>query len=145
MMARNRLPDECRRVRDRLERAPEKLSGHGGGAKCPDGCDSHLDSCPSCAAYAGRLHAAIGLLREHHGNVEPDAAFAGRVTAHLRQQPAAVLGWAALRLLPLSLALVLVLVWLSTQVSGTTPAQTVAQAPTDDVLTWIIETEEGAS
>jgi hypothetical protein len=105
----------------------------------------HVNECPGCARYTARLQAAQDLFRQHHGEVEPDAGFAARVAARLPRQSTVVLGWAALRLLPLSVALVLLLFLLSLWVPESTPTQTAAQAPTDDVLTWVIGTDEEAS
>ena len=64
-------------------------------------------------------------------------AFAARVVADL-PRPSPVLGWAALRLLPAATALLLVLsawVWFGTG----TPSEMVASAPTDDLVSWVLE------
>jgi len=126
---------QCRDLRVRLME----------GRDLPGALAGHLDECPDCAHYAGRFHAARDLFRQHHGEVEPDAGFAARVTARLPQQSTVVLGWAALRLLPISVALVVLLFLLSLWIPEATPTQTAAQAPTDDVLTWVIGTDEEAS
>jgi len=100
----------------------------------------HLEGCGACRAFAERLSTARQLLREHHGNVEPDAGFSSRVMAHLPNGPTEVLGWAAVRLLPATIALALVLAWFAFQ---TTPqpatTETVAIAPTEDLLAWVID------
>ena len=134
------------------------MTGHGKRVRCrdlrarlmehralPGELAGHLDGCPDCARYAARLQAARDLFRHRHGEVEPDAGFAARVTARLPQQSTVVLGWAALRLLPISVALVLLLFLLSLWIPEATPTQTAAQAPTDDVLTWVIGADEEAS
>lgn len=122
---------DCRRVRDRLmdgagERGTEMIE--------------HLDACAACAAFARRLGEAEALLRAHHAGVEPDAAFAARVVARL-PEPSELLGWAALRLLPATLALALVLTaWCVLATPG--PSSLVEETPTDDVLAWVVATEE---
>jgi len=118
----------CKRYRDDLTSA--------GGAP-GRALELHLESCDACRRYARRLSTARGLLREHHGGVEPDAAFAGRVAARLQTKPADLLGQAALRLLPACLVLVLVLGWFALRTAPTTQTQVVA--PTDDLLTWVLE------
>ena len=118
----------CNRYRDVLTSA--------GGA--PDrALERHLEACNACRRYARRLSAARTLLQEHHGGIEPDAAFAGRVAARLRTEPVDLLGQAALRLLPACLVLVLVLGWFALR-TAPTPETTVV-APTDDLLTWVLE------
>jgi predicted anti-sigma-YlaC factor YlaD len=103
-----------------------------------DGLDTHLDACLACRGYASRLATAQEMFREHHGDVLPDAGFASRVVARLPDPASEMLGWAALRLIPATLVLVLVLAWFALD----TPATTVAQetvAPTDDLVSWILE------
>ena len=78
-------------------------------------------------------------LREHHGNVEPDAAFAARVAARLPQGSAEVLGWAASRLLPATLALALVLAWFALGAAPVQPTANEDSAPTDDLVGWVLE------
>jgi len=87
---------------------------------------------------AKRLAAAQELFRRHHGNVEPDALFADRVIARLPSRSDAALGWAVARMLPATLALLLVLVWLSWQtIPVADPALEVS--PTEDVLAWVLD------
>ena len=87
---------------------------------------------------AKRRAAARELFRDHHGNVEPDALFADRVVARLPSQSEAALGWAVARILPATLALLLVLAWLSWQ---TTPVADPALevSPSEDVLAWVLD------
>ena len=102
----------------------------------------HLKNCPHCTRYAARLEAANRLLHGHHTEVEPDVRFAARVVAAL-PEPAPLLGWAALRLLPASLALVLVLsgwCWLE----APSPSALIAESPSDDLLSWVLEVAESA-
>jgi anti-sigma factor RsiW len=102
--------------------------------------EEHLNECTACARFAERLAIVHEALEDHHAGVRPDPAFAARVVARLpRQSP--VLGWAALRLLPAATALLLVLsawVFLATG----TPTELVAAAPTDDLLSWVLENGE---
>jgi len=86
-----------------------------------------------------RLERARGYFRAHHAGVEPDAAFAGRVVARLEPRTADLLGWAALRLLPATLALVLVLAWFSLRPAATTQVASADSGTSDDVLTWLLE------
>lgn len=100
--------------------------------------DEHLQECATCVRFAERLAIADEALEDHHARITPDPAFATRVVANL-PQPAPVLGWAALRLLPAATALLLVLsawAWLGSE----TPSEIVASAPTDDLVSWVLET-----
>jgi hypothetical protein len=58
-----------------------------------------------------RLAEAGRWFRAHQAHVTPDAAFATRVTARLRRDAAEDLGRVALRWLPATVALALVLAW----------------------------------
>jgi len=89
-----------------------------------------------------RLEQARGWFRRHHAGVEPDAAFAGRVVARLEPRTSDLLGWAAVRLLPATLALVLVLAWFSFRLTPSTQAASVDTASSDDILTWLLEDSE---
>ena len=97
----------------------------------------HLDSCSRCARFAERRNAARALFRSHHGNVEPDARFAERVAARLPARSDVVFGWAVARVLPATLALLLVLMWVSWRsVPAAQPLDD--PSPTEDVLTWVL-------
>lgn len=50
-------------------------------------------------------------LRAHHLELAPPTYFAQRVLARLPEDPVALLGWAALRLLPAAAAVILALGW----------------------------------
>jgi len=90
---------------------------------------------------AKRRAAARELFRDHHAHVEPDALFAERVVARLPSQSEAALGWAVARILPATLALLLVLVWLSWQ--ATPVVDPVPEtSPTEDVLAWVLDRGE---
>jgi hypothetical protein len=102
--------------------------------------DEHLKECAECFRFAERMAIAHEAFRDHHAGVRPDPAFAARVVANL-PQPSPVLGWAALRLLPAATALLLVLsawAWFGTD----TPSEMVASAPTDDLVSWVLENGE---
>ena len=98
----------------------------------------HLDGCDACTRYAARIGIARQLLREHHGNVEPDVHFANRVSARVEGQPASTLGWAAVRVLPATFALLLILAWLSWQATPDSAVSFLA-SPTEDPLGWVLD------
>jgi hypothetical protein len=99
----------------------------------------HLRDCPACVEYARRLAVASGYLRDHHAGIEPDVAFATRVVAALPKSPGLV-GRAALKLLPAALALVIVLAgWCLIDTSS--PEALLDEAPTDDLLGWVLQAE----
>ncbi len=121
---------KCREVRDQLIR--------GGGP--PAGVTEHLAGCPACERFASRLRTAQEVLREHHAGAEPDPAFAARVKARLPGSQE-LLGRAALRLLPVTLALALVLAgWCLVATPG--PRSLLAESSGDDLLTWVLEPGE---
>lgn len=104
----------------------------------------HLEKCPGCSCFAERLRLAEDLLRHHHSEIEPDAGFAGRVVAALPSSSSDLLGWAALRLLPATLALALVLtVW--ALAATPSPTSLVEQSVDEDLLTWILSSPGGGS
>lgn len=90
----------CRAFRRALDRRGPAAARAARGA-------SHLRSCPRCAALVARLEAARAALARPAPELVPPPGFAARVVAHLPRRDDA-LGWAALRLLPVSLALALV-------------------------------------
>ena len=98
----------------------------------------HVARCDACERYAARIGIARQLFREHHGNVEPDEHFAGRVAARLHVQPAPMLGWAAVRILPATFALLMILAWLSWQATSH-PASSFLASPTEDPLGWVLD------
>jgi hypothetical protein len=125
----------CRDIRDRLASSP-------GGTRSR-GLDAHLQTCPGCARVAARLDAVRQALEGHHANVEPDAGFAARVTSNLRNDPADALAWAAVRLLPATLILLAALAWIAFRTTAT-PADLLAESPTDDLLTWVVQNGNGS-
>lgn len=121
----------CSKLRDRLT-APEK-------GPLPEALQRHLQDCAACRRYVARVEAARTLLRDHRAEIEPDPGFAERVAGRLHEPSAEMLGWAAQRLLPATLALLLVLAWFT---FSATPATTYAgeePAPTEDLFTWVLE------
>jgi len=96
----------------------------------------------ACREYAGRLQAARHYFEAHHGDVKPDASFAARVAQRLNGRPAAALGWAAWRLLPATLALALLLAWFAFQTSPSPTEVSESLAPTDDLVSWLLEQPE---
>jgi predicted anti-sigma-YlaC factor YlaD len=109
------------------------------GAGEPEGViAAHLKACRACARFAGRLRVARELFREHHGDIEPDAHFAVRIAARVSTEPASKLGWAAVRLLPATIALLLVLAWVSWQATPG-PTSLFDESPTDNLLTWVLD------
>ena len=121
----------CRPVRARLMTR---------GSLPPQWVSRHLEQCDSCAGFRQRLDAVRSGLADHHGGVEPDAGFVGRVLARRPDGTAQTLGWAAARLLPVGVALALTLAWVSWSV---TVEDTLAlSAPTEDPLSWVLEEEE---
>ena len=121
----------CSKLRDRLTDP--------GGAAPSAGGEEHLQACADCRRFAARLGTARRLLREHHCAAEPDAAFAARVAQRLTDGSAEMLGWAAARLLPATLTLVLVLAWFAIRVDS--PAQVAQEAspPTDNLVSWVLD------
>ena len=103
-----------------------------------DGLDAHLAGCSGCRDYAARVRTAQRMFREHHGDVLPDAGFAARVVSRLPDPASEMLGWAALRLIPATLVLALVLAWFALDTTATTIVEETT-APTDDLVSWIVE------
>jgi hypothetical protein len=104
----------------------------------------HLEECSGCSRFAERLRLAEDLLHNHHSGIEPDAGFAGRVVAALPTSSSDVLGWAAIRLLPATLALALVLTVWALAVTPS-PTSLVEQAVGDDLWSWILDSPGGES
>jgi hypothetical protein len=91
------------------------------------------------------------LLREHHAGVEPDALFAARVLARLPRNEGWSIGWAAGRVLPVTIALAMVLM-IATAATGRLAGRTVAASSSSttsatsagggDALDWLLEGRE---
>jgi len=103
-----------------------------------DALKSHIESCAECEQFVERLETARQLFREHHSEFAPDAGFAARVSAQLPTDSTTSLRWAAVRVLPVTLALLAVLAWFS----WTAPATSIElTSPTDDLLSWVIDSD----
>jgi hypothetical protein len=102
----------------------------------------HLARCEDCRRFAERLAATRDALRAHHGNVEPDAAFAARVAARLPRSSAELLGRMAARLIPATLALVLVLAWFAYRGAPVETTTAEATVPTEDLVGWVLDVAE---
>ena len=89
-----------------------------------------------------RLDLARDYFRQHHARVEPDLEFADRVVRRLRREPAEVLGWAAMRLLPATLALAALLAWFAFEPSAMGESVEQPAAPSDDLISWVLDGPE---
>ncbi len=90
-----------------------------------------------------RLLSARAWLRDHHAGVEPDDGFADRVAARLAPvEPTAVLGWAAVRVLPATVALALALLYIAAAVPQRQPS-TMDTAPEDE-LSLLLDNQEAS-
>lgn len=115
--------------------------------------------------YEERKRAAAAWLREHHAGAAPDAGFAARVAVRLEDRSSWLLGWTAMRMLPVALASVLLLAavaWkqdvdatvesVAAVSSGTTATDTATDtaavgdepdeefvSPSEDLLTWVLD------
>jgi hypothetical protein len=124
----------CAQVRDHLV-AP-------GDGSHRAGLDQHLAGCPDCSRFHDRLELVRRTLREDRPSIEPDPGFAARVAARI-DQPAEVLAWAALRLLPAALVILIALAALIS-IADRAPAEetvtTVSSEPaSSDLLVWLAE------
>ncbi len=110
--------------------------------------EPHLQSCSPCQRFASRLGAAQQLLSSRRNDVVPDPSFAARVLSQLPGQESTatseLLGWAALRLLPMTLALLLALsVWSVS--SSPSPTVLLAEESSQDELSWVLDLGEGTT
>ena len=88
-----------------------------------------------------RLERARVYFQEHHAGVEPDSGFATRVAARLERPSTDLLGWAAWKLLPATLALAVVLAWFALRVTPGT-GSVASASPTEDPVGWILNETE---
>lgn len=97
----------------------------------------HLADCPECDRFARRLEAARHILQEPRADWRPGPEFASGVVAAL-PGGAELLGWAAVRLIPATLALAAVLAgWCL--LATPAPSELLRQTVADDPLTWVME------
>ena len=93
----------------------------------------------------GRLEEVRRRLRDRHAGIEPDAQFAARVVARLPRNAAWSIDWAALRVLPVSIAVAIVLmiaVVTTERTSDRTTASAAVSATSQsgtDPLEWLLE------
>lgn len=135
----------CNEVRNELLRRPWRDPDATSG-RSPTGLPAetaaHLRGCPACSRLAARLGQVQRDLERHHAGLEPEPGFAARVVSRL-PRPTEVLGWAAVRLLPATVALVLVLTgwcWLA----APSPSALLDDSPSDDLLAWVLDPEAEA-
>lgn len=100
--------------------------------------DQHLERCPACADFSERTRLVFEALGERRSAVIADAGFAARVVQSLPENAEDFLGWAALRALPATLALSLVLGAWCWSATGA-PATLLEESPTDDLIGWVLE------
>lgn len=96
-----------------------------------------------------RLEEFRHLMRARHAGVEPPPEFAAQVAVRLPDRDGASLAWAVWRLLPLSIAVLLVLLAVTAvrqPPAGAASSSTVASARTGelDALSWLLERGEGS-
>jgi hypothetical protein len=96
----------------------------------------HVNDCDECARFVRRLEDVERALGRHHLQVAPPSGFAGRIRTRLPRHDDA-LTWAAWRLLPATLGLVLLLSWLNLR--GQPSAEVEVADPTAAVLTWVLD------
>lgn len=92
-----------------------------------------------------RLERARAYFRDHHAGIEPDAGFADRVTARLDQNSSVLLGWAAWRLLPATVVLTALLLFLSLRTDTPSPTVALQDSADDDLLSWVLAEPENGS
>ena len=109
-----------------------------------DALSVHLAGCEDCRSLMAALDAASSMLRSRHAGVTPDTAFATRVRARLQREPAQQLATAALRMLPVTVIILLLLSWLAFTATPQVEALT-DEAPTEDILAWVLEGPEEGS
>jgi predicted anti-sigma-YlaC factor YlaD len=101
----------------------------------------HLEDCPACRRYVERAAAAKRYFEEHRSDAVPDAGFVARVAERVNGRTAGAIGWAAMRLLPATAVMAVILAWFAFQAA---PSQEVVEAvsPTEDLLSWVLDQAE---
>lgn len=130
------MTSECGKVRQSLievglERSTEPVR-------------EHLAQCADCTRFGEKLALAEGLLSDAGATVEPDAGFTARVRMALPSNSGnfGTMGWAAVRLLPATLALALVLTGWSLLMTQS-PESLLIESPSESLLTWVLDTDGG--
>jgi len=124
----------CTTIRDRL------AAGH-----ASTETERHVAGCAGCREFVANLQAVRDELRRHHAGARPDASFATRVGSRLQaRQPVEVLGWAAMKLLPLSLVVALALAWLAwDRPALVDPVARDIVVENSDPLEWLFDPQGG--
>lgn len=102
----------------------------------------HLADCADCSALVARLEDVRAALATQPEPLAPPPGFAARVVARLPRREE-LLGWAALRLLPASLAIAAVTGWLV----ATTPSPfgaAMGAGGDGDLVIWLLLAAGGA-
>ncbi len=102
---------------------------------------AHLKICASCRGFAGRLARVRRGLRHHHAGVEPDPGFTARLRGRLDQGTgASALGRFALRLLPVSAALLLLLILMATR-AAPLQAPMSGEDTQEAYISWLLQAD----
>lgn len=103
----------------------------------------HMNECARCASFRAKLDGwRMGVQARGEG-VNPPPGFVGRVISSLPQRHSSF-EWAVLRFLPAGVALVLVLSgWCVLR--GWTPSAVTGSLNQDEAMTWLLNSEGGAS
>lgn len=88
----------------------------------------------------GRGEAARIIFRNHQAQVEPDAGFVARVASELDRRPVDLMSGVALKLLPGTLALLLILAWFASRPPQ--PSANASVTSSDDLLVWVLDDSE---
>lgn len=103
----------------------------------------HLRECARCTAFEERLDNWRKGIQARGENVQPPPGFANRVISSLPRRNTSF-EWAVLRFLPAGVALVLVLSgWCVLR--GWTPSSVTGSLNQDEAMTWLLNSEGGAS
>lgn len=130
----------CAQIRQGLMQAGKAKGRSQAGPRQP--AAEHLRQCAACRSFAGRLQTTRQGLRLHHAGIEPDAAFAARLRRRLATDTPSDLGRTALRLLPLSAAVLLFLFLISTQTTPLSEPAATITATEDAYVTWVLAADE---
>lgn len=133
----------CPSVRDALTQASAVPQRFDRSPVVAPAVRDHLDRCPDCERFAERLTIARSMLAAPASEHLPGAGFAAGVQRQIRHQTAngwsrstAVLGSAALRLLPVTAALVLLLTGWAI-IDTPAPTRLFEQASIDPLVEWV--------
>jgi len=133
----------CARIRNGLMEAGKPVGSSPDGQFQP--AAAHLRQCADCRSFAEKLQATRQGLRRHHAGIEPDTAFATRLSRRLDAEAPADLGRTALRLLPLSAAVLLLLLLISAQTTPLAESSATISTTEDAYLAWVLAADEDPS